>query len=212
MRARRMKRSFEIGAWTLAFATIISGAGRVEAQDVVVQGTPAPPPPAGYAQPQPYYVQPAPPVYAPQPVYAQPVRSPRARTSTRPNIGLIVSGAVLLGVGWVSNIIVGLPAGDDPFTSGSEPKWETFRITSVIPIAGPWIQLGVKPTSFAQDYWGAWLIINGLMQASGLTMLIAGIATPRTYTEVSATGPAFEVALLPNIGPEHVGAALVGRF
>lgn len=183
----------------------------------------APPPPSEpqqaqpyYApqQPQPYYAQPQPyaqPGYGP--VYAQPAPAPREQTVSRPNYGLIISGAVLLGVGWVLNIITGLPAGDDPFSSGSTAEWDAFRVTSIIPAAGPWIQLAVKPTPFSQDYWGPWLIIDGLMQAAGLIMLVVGIATPRTETVLAqGSGGGVELAFVPRIGPDQLGAGLLGRF
>lgn len=200
------------GRWIpalVAFATITAVVSSTQAQQVVVQGQ-APPPP----QPQPYYAPQPQPVYA-QPAYpppAQPARPAQPRTVTRPNLGLIVSGAVLLGVGWVANIISGLPAGDDPFDSGSEPEWDAFRLTSIIPVAGPWIQLGVKPTTFAQDYWAPWLIIDGLLQLAGVTMLIVGIATPRTQTTVAANEGGLQMALVPRVGPDQAGAALVGTF
>lgn len=210
MHVRWMNRTLVGGASALvAFAMIAATmTSRAEAQEVVVQGQPAPP--AQYAQPQPYYAPPPQPAYQ-QPVYAQPAQPAQPRTVTRPNIGLIVSGSVLLGVGWVTNFITGLPAGDDPFTSGSEPEWDAFRVTSLIPVAGPWIQLGVKPTAFSQDYWAPWLIINGLMQVSGVTMLIIGASTSRTET-VAAAEPNFRMAFVPQLGPVRAGGALIGSF
>lgn len=149
-------------------------------------------------------------VYVPSQTYVEPMMEPE--DESRPNLGAIIPGAVLLGVGWVANLIVGLPAGDDPFVSGGAgDEWDAFRLSSIIPVAGPWVQLAVKPTDFDQDYWATWLIIDGLLQAAGLTVLIVGIATPshsRGYAAVQ--GPT--LALSPSASPGHAGLSLVGSF
>jgi hypothetical protein len=184
----------------IAVAMLLSAASPASAQQVQIQAQ------------QPYYGQP---VYT-QPYYGQPAFAPPAAqrqqvgTRERPNLGLIISGAVLLGVGWILDIVTGVPAGDDPFTSGSEPEWDAFRFSSLIPIAGPWIQLAVKPTGFTQDYWAPWLIIDGLIQATGLTLLVIGIATPETEPVYASRG--VELAILPSVGPGHAGLSLVGAF
>jgi hypothetical protein len=163
-------------------------------------------------QPQPVYVQQVQPGYVvaqPQPAYAPP---PRRRGGG--GIGLIVSGAVLLGVGWIANFIVGLGGGDDPFRSGAEPEWEAFRYSSFIPIAGPWVQLALKPTSFTQDYWAIWLIIDGLLQATGTALLISGgaVAASSGGELAEGDGDGIELMVLPNAGPSHAGLSLIGRF
>ncbi|MCZ7686595.1 MAG: hypothetical protein M5U28_50745 [Sandaracinaceae bacterium] len=79
-----------------------------------------------------------------------------------------------------------------------------------MPIAGPWIQIGIKPTTFDQDYWGMWLVIDGLLQAAGATMLIIGIATPQTETVLAGGGLRDRGRAAR--GPELGGLALLGRF
>lgn len=149
-------------------------------------------------------------VYVPSETYAQPMMEPE--DETRPNLGAIIPGAVLLGVGWIANFIVGLPAGDDPFVSGGAgDEWDAFRLASIIPVAGPWVQLAVKPTDFDQDYWATWLIIDGLLQAAGLTVLIVGIATP-SHSRGRASVPGPSLALRPSASPGHAGLSLVGSF
>ncbi|AKF10282.1 hypothetical protein [Sandaracinus amylolyticus] len=74
-----------------------------------------------------------------------------------------------------------------------------------MPIAGPWIQLAVKPTAFDSDDRGTWLIFDGLLQAAGAALLIAGIATSGGDEE-----PA--LSILPSAGPHHAGLSLAGRF
>lgn len=146
----------------------------------------------------------------PQPVLMQPQPAQTVTTTrTRPNIGLIVPGAVLLGIGWVFNFIAGLPAGDDPF-DGSPPdeRWNLFRGFSLIPAIGPWVQLAVQPSDFNSDYWGMWLILNGLLQTTGLVLLVVGIATPSE--EVTTTSP--YVSVVPVVTGDQVGVAAVGAF
>lgn len=160
------------------------------------------------------YVQPDTQTYAPaygqpQPLYT--TAPARQRRGGGANIGLLVTGGVMLGIGWIVNFIVGLPAGDDPFRSGSEPEWEAFRISSVLPVAGPWIQLGVKPTGFTEDYWAMWLIIDGLLQLAGTTMLIVGAATSGG-DEPLAQVDGLELRVAPVASPNMAGLALTGRF
>jgi hypothetical protein len=157
------------------------------------------------AQPQPVYAQPT---YAP--VYAQP--APTARAHSGPNIGLIVSGSVMLGVGWILNFLIGIGAGTDPFSSHSQPEWDTFRGTSFIPIAGPWVQLAVKPNGFTDDMWGGWLILDGLIQGAGTILLIAGIATSGGDDEATADQGGVRWTLVPTAGPEHAGLSVLGSF
>lgn len=199
-------------AIALALSVLCLLEGLLEAAPARAQTTTSQEAPIVYPQPQ---AQPQV-VYVQQP-YAQPgapapVPAGAPQTRSRPNLGLIISGAVMLGVGWVVSFIVGLPAGDDPFVSGSDDRWDAFRFSSLVPIAGPWIQLAVKPTDFREDYWGAWLIIDGLLQGAGAIMLIAGIATPSEETVYADLGGGVEIAIAPQIGPGFAGLALDGRF
>lgn len=220
------------GAWLLAGAIaglVVAGTGRAQAQETV------PPPPQAQVQvqaqppaqvvivpaqpaPQPIYVQ-QPQGYAPQgyvvaqPGYApvqQPMPPPRRRGGG--HVGLIISGAVLLGVGWISNFIVGLPAGDDLFSGGARPEWEAFRYSSLIPVVGPWVQLAVKPTAFSQDDWAIWLIFNGLMQATGTALLVAGIATSGDDGGSADSGTGPQLVVVPNVGRDHAGLTVAGSF
>lgn len=210
-----------IVVWGLAAAASAQSVG-VEVgvgsnQGGVYVGQPPPPQQQVYVQPQPQqvYVQPQP-VYQPQPIYAPQPQRQQVEVE-RPHIALIVPGAVLWGVGWILNFIVGLPAGDDPFSSDpSENDWDAFRFCSLIPLAGPWIQFAVMPPegSAEDNYWPLWLVFDGLLQALGATLLFIGIATPQrvlTYAE-SDSPESFQISFSPSVGPEHAGVGLSGRF
>ena len=53
-----------------------------------------------------------------------------------------------------------------------------------------------------------WLILNGVLQTTGLVLLIVGIATPSE--EVTTTTP--YVTVVPVLTGDHVGAAMLGTF
>jgi hypothetical protein len=207
-----MRSRYRLQILVLALAQLyaVAGArGRAEAQTtqgvvIVPVPTTTPAPLVVPAQPQPVYPQPT---YAP--VYAQPAP---ARSHSGPNIGLIVSGSVMLGVGWISNFLIGIGAGTDPFSSHSQPEWDTFRGTSFIPIAGPWVQLAVKPNGFTDDMWGGWLILDGLIQGAGTILLIAGIATSGGDDEATADQGGVRWTLVPTVGPAHAGLSVLGSF
>lgn len=161
-------------------------------------------PTAAEAQYQPVVITPVPTAPAPPPP------APRSHT----HVGLIVSGAVVLGVGWLVNIVIGVPAGTDPFSSSAAPAaWDTFRLCSLVPVAGPWIQLAVKPTDFRDDYWGAWLIANGIWQGAGAVLLVAGLATiGDDEAPMTAELGGARITVLPELGSDRLGLVLAGAF
>jgi hypothetical protein len=222
----------ETNRW-LTRAIVAGCALSLVAQHAEAQDVPPPPPasapqvvvvapaaPQPQPQPQVVYVQQQAPQYG-QAVYMQPsyggAPPPEAPRHHHANLGPIIGGAVMLGAGWVLNIVGSLFAGVhvDLFGGGGGPdeQWQTFRFTGLIPVLGPWIQLGVQPTSFSQDGWGTWLIIDGLLQAAGLTLLIVGATMSSGDEEATADGDGgVQLALLPSVSPGQVGLTLVGRF
>ncbi len=193
----------------LFFLGILAGlatAGRAHAQDTTTSSGGV----VIIAAPTPVYTPAPPPVYTPAPAPAP----PPARRS-RAHLGLIISGAVVLGVGWIVNIIPGLFAGTDPFGS-DDPGWDGFRLASLLPIAGPWVQLALKPTDFRNDAWGPWLIANGIWQAlvcTAVGLVIAGLATIGDE-DVPATAEigGVRMAVLPDLSPDRMGLSVVGSF
>ena len=168
-------------------------------------------PPQGYGQQQqqqPYYGQPQPDAQ-PQPYAQQP--APQARTVRRPIIGLIVSGAVMLGVSWLIHGAIVSPFAGWSIDSGFNGRWDTFRSVGLVPVAGPWIQLAIKPTGFSDDGWAPYLVLDGVLQAAGLVMLVLG-ASIQNETTVYADAGGFELAVLPTAGDGAAGVAALGRF
>lgn len=169
-------------------------------------------PPTGWATPA-VPASSAPAVASETTTDAEPARARRDAT-------LLVLGASIFGGFWIANSIIGafggyrdrscdgwfrdcrsLPPGTS-FTS----EWNDFRATGWIPLAGPWIELAVKPPG--EDGWPIWLVFSGVAQAAGAVLLTIGAVI------LAEPGPAEEpaVALVPSLGPSDVGATLLGRF
>ncbi len=129
----------------------------------------------------------------------------------RRSIGLLIAGPIVLAVPWLLNGIGGLFAGVHVSFGSSgapeDPRWDAFRWAGFIPVVGPWIELAIKPTGFEEDGWGTWLVLNGLLQATGLGILIAGIAQ---QSEPAPDEP--YVSVLPTVGPDGAGLMVSGRF
>lgn len=148
--------------------------------------------------------------------------------ATGPGAGpsLAAGGAFLLTAGWVSSFAVGLHEGPDLFISdeelnGAERQWyQDFRFTSFLPVVGPWIALSQQKTSeFDDDFWGVWLIANGLLQAAGVTMIVGGIIASvahgaRMGHRVASRPTVSEGALtlMPSVSPQQATLTASGYF
>lgn len=167
------------------------------------QPPPPPPPPPGYGQPPPGYGQPPPgygqpppgytypPGYGPPPGYypppgygaeypplgpkrmpfeeGQPI-PPGYRVETRARKGLIVGGAVTFGVLYLLSAFTASVAVD---SGDSEEFGPLF-----IPVAGPFVTIG---TAEAQGVGTFALVLDGVGQAGGVAMFIAGMVTEEKF-------------------------------
>lgn len=173
------------------------------ASSALAQGAPPPqgaaPPPGAQAQPIPYaaapygapapYGQPPPGVYyappsAPSPGYptgprimdyeeGQPIPE-GYHVETRARRGLIIGGAVTFGVTYLLSVLVGLSAETADVASGG--TGESFT-PLYIPLAGPFVTIG---TAEAKGGGIFVLMLDGVAQVAGATMLIGGLASPAT--------------------------------
>lgn len=117
-----------------------------------------------------------------------PVQPGAAVTGRRPLWGLAIPGIVAFGVGWVGAPIVTAAVGGDGTEIG----------LLAIPLAGPWICLGA---CYDPGPYLAAIIVDGIIQAAGLTMFILGLAV-QTEVEVRADlGGGVNLALRPWVAP-----------
>lgn len=175
---------------------------------------PTHPPPAYYpGQPPPGYYQGQPPGYPPGYV-PTPVTSPAVpmdpedppdgyHTETRARSGLVVAGAVMLGVGYG----ISAAAAGAGLSGGDEELVPLF-----VPVIGPFWALDTSDV-FRQASDGAeqtgnvfgaiGLILDGIVQATGFTLLIVGLAARKTVIvrdkpeSAQPTGAAPDIAIGP---------------
>jgi len=222
-----MRTNAPIGNRVLALVAciaILAAARPADAQEVQAQGTiiiQAEPAPQGaviiqaepvVAQPVPQtaYVQAGGSTQSQSAYVAAPTDAPRS--SGAGHVGLIISGAVILGVMWIGNFIVGSAASLDGRLD-TDPAWDTFRGVSFIPVIGPLVQLAVKPTGFEEDHWATWLLIDEALQLTGLTLLILGIVLPSGDDgDMARVSDGLELAVLPSLSSGQGGLTLIGRF
>lgn len=192
---------------------------------VVVQQPGYGQPPPGYGQPPPGYGQPPPgayyapaPGYAPNPGYATTPMGPRYldyeegdaippgyRTGTRVRKGLVVGGAVTLGVSYLLTIFVaGIgQLANDVGSTGSRDYGPLL-----IPVVGPFIGIA---TTHASNGGAFGLAFLGVAQTAGLGMLIGGIAAPKTVLIRNEAG-SVKLQVVPQLGMGSTGLGVVGTF
>ena len=144
-------------------------------------GYPPAPAPGGYYQPPPGgYYAPPPGAYYPPPggYYAQPIPPreieydegqtipPGYHKTTKIRTGLVVGGAVLFGVLWLTSASIGAVASDVGSRTGK---------LLIIPAVGPFT---LVPSGYATA--DLFLVLDGICQIGGIAMLVAGLAAQKT--------------------------------
>lgn len=99
--------------------------------------------------------------------------------------GLVIGGAVTLGVGWLIAATAAASI-DDEIEDETAPLF--------IPVVGPFIAMG---TLEAEGAGRAALFVNGMAQAAGAAMLIGGIAATKTVLVRTKTA---EINVRPGVG------------
>lgn len=121
---------------------------------------------------------------------------------------LMIAGGIVLGVGWLVNVVMSAFAGYHVDIWGSsdgyEPGWDDFRGVGFIPLAGPWIQLGMNRDG---ALWDVYLPIDALVQLIGATLLVVGIVLEENNHPEE---PAFVLA--PMLGDGRAGLVVGGAF
>ena len=180
---------------------------------------PSQPPPASAVAPNGEYVAPlqqqTQQIYIPQSVALSGPRiirdyedgepiPPGYHADTRVRSGLVVGGAVTFGVMYLLTVLVGAAindASERPY--GTKGDRGDFLF---VPVAGPFLQMTKTDTSSGNTI----LVIDGVAQAAGATMLIVGITSPRT---VLVRNDLAEVRFVPmKVGERGSGLGLIGTF
>jgi hypothetical protein len=208
-----------------AFAQQPPPAGDPNAQQPPPSGYAPPPagyapPPAGYAPPPAGYAPPPGGTYYPPPGgYAAPPGPrviddwdegqpipPGYYKSTKIRTGLVVGGAVTFGAVYLITALTGAVVGDICVATNTTSC--TSAKLLLIPVAGPFTLLGAGVGATADLF----LVIDGLAQAGGIAMFIAGLAAPRTVLKRNDVG---KVTLTPKpitFGTHGGGFGLTGTF
>jgi hypothetical protein len=138
---------------------------------------------------------------------------------TRIRKGLVIGGSVTFGACWLASVVAAASLTASEETSGAtfdeegnlvEKEVDDY-IPLYIPLAGPFITIA---TADAEVSGAVPLIIDGIAQAGGVAMLIAGLAAQedvlRHVPGAGAEGPTFTVT--PIALPGHFGLGVVGSF
>jgi len=166
---------------------------------VMVQPMPGQAPGQVYYAPPGYYPPPAAPPRGPKKIdweEGEPI-PPGYHAVTRARVGLVAGGASMFGATYLISILVGSVMQD---TSGHN------GYSLLIPVAGPFVEMRYSGYASVDVV----LALDGLAQAAGLAMLIAGIAAPKTVLVRDFAG----VTLMPKpiFGQNSAGFGLAGAF
>jgi hypothetical protein len=132
---------------------------------------------------------------------------PGYHADTRIRTGLVVGGAVTFGVMYLFSVLAGAvinDVADQPDYYGSSTKNERGDFLFV-PVLGPFLQMTKTKSSSGNTM----LVIDGVAQAAGATMLIVGITSPKT---VLVRNDLAEVRVTPMQVGTGNGVGLVGTF
>lgn len=125
-------------------------------------------------------------------------------------MGLVIAGASTLGALWLTSVVIGAVGAEtqeaiDCTFNECDQGDEWYPL--FVPVAGPFIAAGTLDASGAGL---GLLIFDGVVQAGGLAMLIAGLAAQKTVLRRDLGG--LELELAPTAGPQGGSLGVIGRF
>ena len=161
-------------------------------------------PPAPQAQPYPQQTQPA----HGQPGYPAPRRRAQrvpyvegmeipegARLVEKRRTGMVIAGAAMFGASYALSISL-------------YAESYSFSAWMIVPVIGPFVEAGGDSFTSGDRFI---LVLDGLVQAAGLTLFIAGLVAKKRYVEVW-TGNEPGWMLAPRVGPGGGGLDLRATF
>lgn len=143
-------------------------------------------------------------------VYGESPAPPGYHYENKRFLAPIIGGGVTLGVGWAASAVTGLLG--TIVTMGS-PGPSTDFGPMFVPIAGPFITLGMQPAGQRSDGFTAAALAMGGAQVVGASFLVVGLAMGKDRVLVE-DDPYRGVALSisPVVGPSLNGVTLQGSF
>lgn len=119
---------------------------------------------------------------------------------TRVRKGLVISGSILLGVTYIYSSLLAA-AGEDASDGGHNTLGWLW-----MPVLGPFFEMSETDSTAARYV----LFLDGMAQAAGLTMLIAGALYPK---HILVRNDLASMSFVPmKIGSDGSGMGVVGRF
>ncbi|MEM1028727.1 MAG: hypothetical protein AAGN82_00155 [Myxococcota bacterium] len=124
---------------------------------------------------------------------------PGYRVATRANVPRLVAGAVTLGILWFLTVPTVLSASD-----------ETAALPALVPLAGPFIAI---ETTGARELDAYWLLLNGLGQVAGASLLASSVLAPDAVLDriYDRKAPGVTTHVAPMVGPNRAGLMAGGR-
>jgi hypothetical protein len=197
-------------------------------------------PTAAHAQPMPPPPPPAPPGYEPMapPPYAQPAQQgyyvppsvaasgPRRITDweegepippgyhpvSRIRKGLVIGGAITFGTIYLTNVLTAAIASDTCNAVGGCSGTGNNLAALYVPVIGPFIQMGSTHSATGNFF----LVMDGLLQAGGVAMFVAGLAAPKVVlvrNDLAKAPPKLQITPIPlSFGKDGGGLGFVGAF
>jgi hypothetical protein len=132
---------------------------------------------------------------------------------TRTRTGLIVAGAITFGcLYFFSAIAAGIGADNTSKTSYVNGQYVTTKGENPnaalwVPVVGPFIQMGNTSSATANVF----LVVDGLGQAAGATMLIVGLVSPKNVLVRNDLGAGVRVTPV-GLGGGKLGWGISGTF
>ena len=159
------------------------------------------PPPAGYGQPQQGGYSPPPGYYYPPPGAMMPVLTlpyedgdpiPQGfNVRSRANRSLIIAGSITFGAPYIISALIAATVVSADSTNGSQ------YAPLFAPVVGPFITIGTSHSEGAGTFW---LAFDGLAEAGGVAMFIAGLTMEEKYLQRTPIHASLKPEVIPNPG------------
>ena len=135
---------------------------------------------------------------------------PGYHPATRARSGLIAGGLAMFGAPYLISVLVAAVGQDASVSCGSfsTSSCDNKAAPLFIPVVGPFITMGNTDSATADVF----LIVDGLLQATGIGLFIYGVAVPKTVLVRNDLGKVKINPPMPFVGKNSMGLGLSGSF